>query len=189
MAGGKGTRMNSQDEKLLLQYKKPIILHVMEAMQQSNCFSKIFAVTSKHSPRTEKLLVENDYQIIKASGKGYVEDLNDVLKSFNDYVFVTSGDLPLLDGNIINKIVSTLKPTNTWTSFVVTQKFLESHKLQAENPILVQEEHCYYSGISLVNSKNIKELDFVTETIEILNDKRIAFNLNTKTDYDSLCAA
>jgi len=32
MAGGKGTRMNLDNEKLLLKYKKPIILHVIDSL-------------------------------------------------------------------------------------------------------------------------------------------------------------
>ena len=44
MAGGKGTRMNLDNEKLLLKYRKPIILHVVDSLKDSNCFSKIFAL-------------------------------------------------------------------------------------------------------------------------------------------------
>ena len=54
MAGGKGTRMNSDEEKLLLTYEKPVILHVVEALQKSNCFTRIIALTSPNSPKTEK---------------------------------------------------------------------------------------------------------------------------------------
>ena len=36
MAGGKGTRMNSEKEKLLLEYKKPLVLHVIDALKNSN---------------------------------------------------------------------------------------------------------------------------------------------------------
>ena len=32
MAGGKGTRMKSNQEKLLLEYKKPLILHVIDCL-------------------------------------------------------------------------------------------------------------------------------------------------------------
>ena len=56
MAGGKGTRMNLDDEKLLLKYKKSVILHVVDSLNDSNCFSKILAITSLHSPKTKKLL-------------------------------------------------------------------------------------------------------------------------------------
>ena len=50
MAGGKGSRMNLDGEKLLLKYKKPIILHVVDSLKQSNCFSKIIAITSSKFP-------------------------------------------------------------------------------------------------------------------------------------------
>ena len=46
MAGGKGTRMNLDDEKLLLEYKKPVVLHVLDSLKHSNSFSKILAVPS-----------------------------------------------------------------------------------------------------------------------------------------------
>ena len=41
LAGGKGSRMQSQEEKLLLKFNEPIILHVANAMIESKCFSKI----------------------------------------------------------------------------------------------------------------------------------------------------
>lgn len=187
MAGGKGTRMISRDEKLLLRYKKPVILHVVDALKKSNCLSKIIAITSNNSPKTRKLLKQNDIQIINAPGLGYVEDLNYVLQSINDDVFITSGDLPFLDSDIIKKIVLLYNPKNTWTSFVVTEDFLNSQKLSGEHSVTVKNKPCHYSGISLVNSKKISELNFVKEKLEIFDDKRIAFNLNTQRDYDLLC--
>ena len=46
MAGGKGSRMNLDDEKLILKYKKPVILHVIDSLKNSKYFSKIKPVTS-----------------------------------------------------------------------------------------------------------------------------------------------
>lgn len=46
MAGGKGTRMKIDEEKLLLKYKKPVILNVVDSLIKSNSFSKVLAVTS-----------------------------------------------------------------------------------------------------------------------------------------------
>ena len=73
MAGGKGTRMNLDDEKLLLEYKKPVIFHVLDSLKDSNSFSKIFAITSKNSPRTKKLIEKNNFKTFDTSGNGYVE--------------------------------------------------------------------------------------------------------------------
>ena len=183
MAGGKGSRMNSSKEKLLLNYKKPIILHVAEAISNSDCFSKIIFITSPNSPNTKKLLAENGFEIIESSGDGYVQDLNTVLKSINEPVFVTSADLPLLDKNIIKKIVSLYDENHQWTSILVTKKFREDLGISSNYEIKFQDQACNYSGISLINSKEISNLDYIKENFEILDDKRIGFNVNTKEDY------
>jgi adenosylcobinamide-phosphate guanylyltransferase len=186
MAGGKGTRMNLDDEKLLLEHKKPVILQVVDSLKNSNCFSKILAITSSNSPKTKKLLQENSIEIFDTLGKNYVEDLNSVLKIIDDDVLVTSGDLPLLDEDIIQKIVNQYNSQKIWTSVLVTNKFLTSIGLESDYSVNFANQVCHYTGISLVNSKKITSLENINENYIIINDKRIAFNLNTKQDYDLL---
>ncbi|WP_428325309.1 NTP transferase domain-containing protein [Nitrosopumilus sp.] len=189
MAGGKGTRMNLDDEKLLLQYKKPIILHVVDSLKNSHCFSKIIAVTSPNSPKTKKLLEENNIETFDTSGIGYVEDLNSVLQKFNDLVLVTSGDLPLLDEEIIQTIVKQNNSQKIWTSILVTNKLLSSIGTKSEYSIIHDNQKCHFTGISLIDSQKIDSLENLEENYIILDDKRIALNLNTKQDYDLLSAA
>ena len=186
MAGGKGTRMESDTEKLLLTYKKPIILHVIDALRQSKCFSKIIAVTSKNSPKTKKLLLEKKIETIETQGVDYVHDLNQILCNTNDAVFVTSGDLPFLDSEIVKTIAKMYSSNVIWKSIVITKEFLESLGLKSDIQVFYQGKDCFLSGISLVNAKNIMNLEGVVETYVILDDKRIAFNLNTKQDYELL---
>ena len=186
MAGGKGRRMSLTGEKLLLKYKKPVILHVIDALVNSKCFSKILAITSPNSPKTKKLLEENNIDLFNTPGVGYVEDLNLVLKSLNDFVLITSADLPFLDGDIIKKIVNQCNLETIWTTILITKKFLESLNLSSDYWFDFEDQQCCYTGISLVNTKNISSLDNISEKFIIINDKRIAFNLNTKQDYDLL---
>ena len=189
MAGGKGTRMNLCDEKLLLEYKQPIILQVIDSLKNSKCFSKIITITSSNSPNTKKLLQENNIETIDTPGIGYVEDLNLILRTIDDDVLVTSGDLPLLDKEIIQKIVYQYDPQKIWTSILVTSKFLTSIGLKSEYSVNFSNQKCHYSGISLINSTKITSLDNLDENYIILDDKRVGFNLNTKEDYDLLCTA
>ena len=189
MAGGKGTRMNLDEEKLLLKYKKPIILHVVDALENSHLFSKILTVTSTNSPKTKKLLEENNIEIFDTPGIGYVEDLNLVLKSIDDAVLVTSGDLPLLDEDIVQKIVNQYSSHKIWVSILVTKNFLSSLGLESNYQVNFNDEICHYTGISLVNSKKISSLKNLEENYIIIDDKRIAFNINSKYDYDLLSTA
>jgi adenosylcobinamide-phosphate guanylyltransferase len=186
MAGGKGIRMNLDNEKLLLKYKKPVILHVIDSLKNSNCFSKIISITSSNSPKTKKLLEENNVETFDTPGIGYVEDLNLVLKTINDVVLVSSGDLPLLDKEIIQKIVTYYNSQNIWTSILVTNKFLSTLGIESDYSVNFNNQTCHYTGISLINSEKITSLDNLEENFVIIDDKRIAFNLNTKQDYDLL---
>jgi adenosylcobinamide-phosphate guanylyltransferase len=185
MAGGRGTRMDLPGEKLLLEYKKPVILHVVDALKESGCFSKILAATSDNSPRTNELLLFNDIEVIKTKGEGYVPDLNYVLSNLVEPTFVVSGDLPLLDGKLVRELISRHQEGAAWQSFVLTKKFLDLIDVKLEFAAVVNGKECYYSGISIVDPKKITG-DKTEETLSIFDDKKIAVNLNTKEDYDSL---
>ena len=186
MAGGKGTRMNLDGEKLLLKYKKSIILHVVDSLKDSKCFSKILAITSLHSPKTKKLLQENNINTLDTSGIGYAEDLTLVLQSTNDSVLVTSGDLPLLDKEIVQQIVNYYDPKKFWTSILVTNKFLTTLGLKSNYSVNYNNEICHYTGISLINANKITSSKNTNENYIIIDDKRVGFNLNTKQDYELL---
>ena len=186
MAGGKGTRMQSDKEKLLLKYKKPLVLHVVDALKNSNCFEKIVAVTSPNSPQTQRILNENNVKTIETLGDNFVTDLNHVLKQLDDYVFVTSGDLPLLDANIVKKIVADSNPEKIWTSIITTKSFQSSLNFEPECLISLNEEEHVHTGISVVNASEIKNFDSVEENYLIINDKRVCLNVNTKTDFELL---
>ena len=183
MAGGKGTRMNSSEEKLLLEYKKPVIFHVLDALKNSHCFTKIITATSSNSPKTKEILEQAKIETIETEGKGYSNDLNSVLQNLNDYVFVVSGDLPFLDENIIQSMIEKFDSKNTWTSFLISTKFLNSLNLQSDLVVKFENFDCVYTGISIINANKITDLNEIEQSYIILDDKRIAFNLNTNEDY------
>ena len=184
MAGGRGTRMHSNEEKLLLNYKKPVILHVVDALQQSNCFSKIVALTSPNSPKTENILKETGIDIISSRGESFVSDLNEMLQQLDEMVFVTSGDLPLLDSQIVKTILDHHEAEQTWTSIVTTLPFQKTLGIKSD---CIIENHDYVqTGISIVDAKKITNLDPVEEKFLVIDDKRIGLNLNTKDDYNLL---
>jgi len=183
MAGGKGSRMNISDEKLLLKHIHPTILHVVFALQNSECFSKIIAATSPHSPKTKEMLQNAGIDIFETPGEGFVVDLNSFLQTVNEEVFIVPGDLPLFDEDIVSTIVKEKYSDSLWTSYLVTKDFLITLGLKSEFTTTFQNKECCFTGISLVNAKEINNLDSVEEIFHILNDKRIAFNMNTIEDY------
>ena len=190
MAGGKGSRMEfPAPEKLLLEYEKPIIFHVIDSLNDSHCFSKVFAATSPNSPDTKNELEQRGIETLDTEGNGYVNDLNFLLQKMDGFVFVVSGDLPLLDEEIIQIMTEKFNSKNVWTSFLVSKKFLNSLGLESNLLINSGDIDCVHTGISIINADKIQNLDPVKENYIILDDKRIAFNLNTKKDYELLSSS
>jgi adenosylcobinamide-phosphate guanylyltransferase len=187
MCGGKGTRMDFPEEKLLLKYKKPMIEHVINALENSGMFSKIVCVTSNNAPKTREFVSRLGVDILETKGNGYVDDLEESLHKFEELVFVSSGDMPLLDSEIIKKIVGLVNSTDVWTSILVRKSFLQSLGLEAEFFVNYNNEECAYTGISIVDPKRVKNMQPVKESCIIFDDKRIAANLNTKKDYNLIC--
>ena len=193
MAGGKGTRMESDDEKLLLIYKKkPVILHVVDALQNSNCFTNIIALTSPNAPKTEKILKKSSIDTISSSGHDLVSDMNEMLIQLDDFVFVTSGDLPLLDSEAVKKIVERTRTDEIWNSVVTTDSFQKSLGTSIGSTIRDSDiennpdDVFVQTGINVVNAKKIIDLEPIKEYLLIFDDKRVGLNLNTKTDFELL---
>jgi adenosylcobinamide-phosphate guanylyltransferase len=189
MCGGKGTRMESTEEKLLLKYKKPIIEHVITALQESGCFSKVVCATSPNAPKTRQFVNALGIPTVETTGNGYVIDLNEILSKLDEQVFVTSGDLPLLDAAIVKEIVLHGKNKEPWFSVLVSKGFLDLVGLKLEYGLIYNNKECAYTGISIVNPKEISDMKEVRESYIVLDDKRVAINLNTKKDYDLFCTA
>jgi adenosylcobinamide-phosphate guanylyltransferase len=110
--------------------------------------------------------------------------LNEVLQQLDELVFVTSGDLPLLDSQIVKTIIDHHESEQTWTSIVTTLSFQKT--LGTTSDCIVENHDYVQTGISIVNAKNITNLDPVEEKFLVIDDKRISLNLNTKDDYSLL---
>lgn len=189
MCGGRGTRMGEGEEKLLLRYKKPVVQHVISALQESGCFSKVVCATSPNAPRTAEFVRGLGVQTLGTAGRGYVQDLGEAIRNFGEEVFVASGDLALLDAEIVKKIASMRDPTRTWTSVIVSEQFLGTLGTRAEFVVRYEGRQCAYTGISIVNPEGVEVGKHVDEGYILIDDRRVAVNLNTKKDFDLLGAA
>lgn len=115
MCGGKGTRMQSREEKLLLKYKEPLIKHVIDALSDSKLFSKIVCVTSPNAPKTREFVSSLGIEIFDAAGDGYSNDLRESLSRLDE------PDVPILIPGINDDHIGLLdvqKKNRGWKGFV-----------------------------------------------------------------------
>ncbi|HJU13890.1 MAG TPA: NTP transferase domain-containing protein [Candidatus Nitrosotalea sp.] len=189
MCGGKGTRMGPVGEKLLLKYKMPVVQHVIDALQKSGCFSKTVCATSHNAPQTSEFVKGLGMETIETGGGGYVEDLGQALRKFGEHVFVVSGDLALLDAEVVREIVRQHDSRRPWMSVVTSKKFLDTFGITPEFLVTFDGKECAFTGISIVNPTAVRDGTRVDESYILVDDKRVAVNLNKKRDYELLGAS
>ncbi|OWT33231.1 hypothetical protein BGI41_03485 [Methanobrevibacter sp. 87.7] len=196
MAGGLGTRLNSNIEKPLFKFNnKHLIDYVLENISLSDLIDKIVVAVSSNTLNTKNYLINNHFACFNNSfndydkfylntpGKGYLNDLSYILSIFekiskNNIILIINADLPFIKSDIIDYVIA---------------KYLEFDKpsLSVQIPVEVYKKYNVSynnyefngfvpSGLNILKSENsIQE-----QTDLIMDDIRLAFNLNSIDDVD-----
>ena len=118
MAGGKGTRMECDTEKPLIElYGIPMIQHVIDALSKSNRISDITVATSPNTPKTSLYLQDQDIKIFQTPGNGYVEDLQYYISenfsnNYNHVILTITSDMPLIKSETIDHVLNEYNRSN-----------------------------------------------------------------------------
>jgi adenosylcobinamide-phosphate guanylyltransferase len=183
MAGGKGSRMNSALEKPLIECRgKPLILHILNALENSLHIERILVATSKHTPKTRLFLENNGIEVIETPGKGYVADLSYLLdiNEFNDQIILTIvSDLPLITGSTIDRVISYYMADNKSALSVMVP--VETFQKLGLKPSIVWQD-LVPSGLNILRGKNNQQ----DEELLILDEIELAYNINSYEDIISL---
>lgn len=179
MAGGRGIRMNSDWEKPMTIVKgKPLIEHVLRALQDSSRVDKIIVATSLHTPETGVHVENLGFAVLKTSGNGYVEDLSFILsqENFKDEVILTlTSDLPLITCEIIDMVLQEYhKSSRPAMSVVVPVEIFREHGLK---PSLVLG-NVVPSGLNILRGNDTEQ----DEEVLVLDKIELALNINSPED-------
>jgi GTP:adenosylcobinamide-phosphate guanylyltransferase len=179
MAGGKGIRMNSHLEKpLTIVHGKPLIEHVLCALQDSLGVDEIIVATSVHSPKTTIHAENLGFKVFITPGKGYVEDLSLLLahEDFQDETILTiTADLPLITGKIIDLVLDEYyKSSSPAMSVMVPVEIFREHDLQASLVL----ENLVPSGLNILRGKDTEQ----DEEVLVLDKIELALNINSPED-------
>lgn len=183
MAGGSSTRTNNL-EKLSVPIDRPIILGAVDALMQSPQISDIYVAVSKSSPKTYRILERYDINLIETKGEGYSLDLSYALDYTLHPTIIVPGDLPCMDADIISRITK-LYNKEYWTEILITEKYATILHLSPGIIVTYNGTLCRYTGVSMVEPG--RRLATPPRHV-IINDIRIAANLNTPRDWALLGA-
>lgn len=195
MAGGLGTRLNSNIEKPLFKFNnKCLIDYVIENISFSNLIDKTVVAVSHNTPNTKDYLLNHNFSYFNNSfngfkkfyldtpGDGYLNDLSYILSIFekiskDNIILIINADLPFITSDIIDYVLN---------------KYFESNKpgLSVQIPVEVYKRYnvsysyelngLVPSGLNILKSENsIQE-----QTNLIMDNIKLAFNLNSIDDVD-----
>jgi len=183
MAGGKGTRMDLDCEKPMVHVNgKPMVNYVVEALLESRYVDKILVAVSKNTPETAKFLEDFPVIIVPTSGKGYIEDLSEVLSN-RDYVeedeliMTIVADLPFVSSDQLDDVFEHYFERKKPAMCVsVPESLFIKYGIK---PTLVFDG-LVPSGVNLLLANN-EEQD---QTIYQSQNIELAFNINTLNDLN-----
>ena len=99
MAGGKSSRMGMEKPVLRIG-EKPMLLWVYEA---ASALGESIVALSKNTPKTRDLCLREGIRFVETPGKGYVNDVQWLLREFGPFLSV-SADLPFVKASDISSI-------------------------------------------------------------------------------------
>jgi GTP:adenosylcobinamide-phosphate guanylyltransferase len=191
MCGGKGSRLQgfAKIEKPLLKLNgRTMVELVFDALLNSEEFYKIVAVTSRNTPMTSSYIatkLSRKIDLIETSGIAYPCDISVVLNIFRPYtIFVVGCDLPLLRLRDIKKILSQHRPEHACTSVVSDKRFVTSLGINPSIIVRINARQYCHTGISIFDSSKICGTDRVDEHYVVINEKGVAVNVNTRSDFE-----
>jgi adenosylcobinamide-phosphate guanylyltransferase len=185
MAGGKGTRMKTREEKPLLKVGgKPLIEHVLDALKNATKVDKIIVAVSPYTPKTAKTAKRFAVQVFKTPGKDYVFDACYAIKKLKlGTVLVVSADLPVINGKHIDKIIEYYYQSCNKPALVVMVP-VETYKRLGLKPNYISEvegKRLTPAGINIIDGTQIDN-NPLQEDIFIIDREEIALNVNTPKD-------
>lgn len=104
MAGGKGKRLNVNIEKPLIEVGGKTILERIAIVLKHSRVDDIFVAVTKNTPKTKEKTKKLKLKMIQTPGRGYVEDIQYLMKEFTEFLSV-SADLPFLTSTLINDLL------------------------------------------------------------------------------------
>lgn len=182
MAGGKGTRMKSEQEKPLILIKgKPMIESVIQALNGTEKIDNIIIATTKYTPKTEEYVRNIGIKIIRTPGEGYISDLRFVISKFNsnEVLLTITADLPLIKSSTIDHVLDEYENCGKDALCVaVHSELFRRYNLKPS----WQLKSIIPSGLNILRSIN-KQQD---EEVLLINEIELALNINSQDDIKYL---
>lgn len=182
MAGGKGTRMHSLQEKPLIKIcDKPVIEYVFDALKNAKKIGAIYIAVTQRTLQTTKYVERFQAKIVTTPGKDYVSDMGYATQTLKLGTFLAiAADLPLITGEIIDQIVERYencgKPALTVVIPIETKIRMG---MSIEYSFKMGHKDVVPTGINVIDGSKRYGDEWLDQDIFLLDQPELAINVNT----------
>jgi adenosylcobinamide-phosphate guanylyltransferase len=183
MAGGKGTRMNSSQEKPLIKIcDKPVIKYVFDALKNAKKIDNIYVAVTQQTPKTAMYIQEKfQTNIVTTPGKDYVSDMGYATQTLKLGNFLAiAADLPLITGEILDQIIKRYencgKPALTVAIPIETKIKMG---MSIEYSFKMNDKDVVPTGINVIDGNKQYGNEWLDQDIFLLDKPELAINVNT----------
>ena len=187
MAGGKGTRFGGDTEKPMAQFiGKPLIRRVIEATKESKRIAETYVAVTSYSPKTAQEAAEASVKVVETDGQGYHADLQQAVQDANLKcpVLIISADLPLLNGEFLDEIISEYeesgKPALT---VLIPEEAFREYGVSAVSLFEHDGKMYAVSGINIIDGQRI--LEEQEQEVVVSRRPEAVFTVNSSKDLES----
>ena len=181
-----GKRLGKVEKPVILINGEPMISYITDALLNSRTIDDVYISTSKNTPRT-KNWINNASQTrvinVETSGNGYISDMIEAVERVDlcEPILITVADLPLVYPDIIDKIVIEYNNTRELALSVrIPVHICKDLGIDPETVLKTDGKLLVPVGINILDGERIREEQ--EEHILILEDERLAINVNTPED-------
>ena len=157
---------------------------VVRALRTSRV-SPIYAVTSLHTPETRAHASDRGLDVVHAPGEGYVADLQYALDAVGTPALTVVADLPFLRPAHVDRALSDAYDGGENGEGVRSLTVCVPADLKRRVGVSVDTTFEYQgrqvapTGLNVVGGEGVE-----TETVSVVDDERLAVNVNRPTDRE-----
>jgi adenosylcobinamide-phosphate guanylyltransferase len=187
-AGGKGSRLAALgEEKPLVQVLGvPMIDRAIATVKKVPGVGSVYVSTSHWAPRTEAHLRGRDVKIVRTAGKGYVEDLHDIMAVIEeDDVLIMPSDMPLVrSGSLLEIIEEYRRQGQPSLTVTIDPMVLRDLGLAVTHTEVMDGREVTFCGVSVLDRKEMLRDDYIAAGYLFMSGEEFAINVNTPTDLE-----
>jgi adenosylcobinamide-phosphate guanylyltransferase len=176
--------MEAQEEKPMLRVGgKPVIEHVLTALQAAKRVESVVVAVSVNTPKTADYVKKFPVKVLVTPGEGYIQDMQFAVKKLGlETVLAVASDLPLITAGIVDDVLERYatcgKPALTVAVPIETKKRLG---IGAEYEFDACGENVVPTGINVIDGRLI-DGGWMEQEVMVLDKEEVAVNVNTPRD-------